>query len=299
MSGSETIGFVGLGVMGGPMCRNVALKHPGRVVAFDLSSAALDALADTRAERAGSVEELAAVADVVFLSLPGGPQVEAVAGGPVAAPARPGSVVVDLSTTPVALARKVAADLAAKGIAFADAPVARTREAAQRGELSIMVGAPQPVFDRIRPLLAYMATDITHGGDVGAGQVLKLVNNMLVFENVVTLAEMMVLGEKAGVAPATLLDAVSKGSGDSFVLRNHGRKAMLPRDFPEKSFPPEYVLKDIDYVFQLAAETGVPLKAAETVRSYYERAVAQGLGGRYFPAVIRLVEDGVMAEDET
>lgn len=299
MSGSETIGFVGLGVMGGPMCRNVALKHPGRVVAFDLSSAALDALADTRAERAGSVEELAAVADVVFLSLPGGPQVEAVAGGPVAAHARPGSVVVDLSTTPVALARKVAADLAAKGIAFADAPVARTREAAQRGELSIMVGAPQPVFDRIRPLLAYMATDITHGGDVGAGQVLKLVNNMLVFENVVTLAEMMVLGEKAGVAPATLLDAVSKGSGDSFVLRNHGRKAMLPRDFPEKSFPPEYVLKDIDYVFQLAAETGVPLKAAETVRSYYERAVAQGLGGRYFPAVIRLVEDGVMAEDET
>lgn len=299
MSGSETIGFIGLGVMGGPMCRNVALKHPGRVVAFDLSSAALDALADTRAERAGSVEELAAVADVVFLSLPGGPQVEAVAGGPVAAHARPGSVVVDLSTTPVALARKVAADLAAKGIAFADAPVARTREAAQRGELSIMVGAPQPVFDRIRPLLAYMATDITHGGDVGAGQVLKLVNNMLVFENVVTLAEMMVLGEKAGVAPATLLDAVSKGSGDSFVLRNHGRKAMLPRDFPEKSFPPEYVVKDIDYVFQLAAETGVPLKAAETVRSYYERAVAQGLGGRYFPAVIRLVEDGVMAEDET
>lgn len=299
MSGSETIGFVGLGVMGGPMCRNVAMKHPGRVVAFDLSSAALDALADTRAERAGSVEELAAVADVVFLSLPGGPQVEAVAGGPVAAHARPGSVAVDLSTTPVALARKVAADLAAKGIAFADAPVARTREAAQRGELSIMVGAPQPVFDRIRPLLAYMATDITHGGDVGAGQVLKLVNNMLVFENVVTLAEMMVLGEKAGVAPATLLDAVSKGSGDSFVLRNHGRKAMLPRDFPEKSFPPEYVLKDIDYVFQLAAETGVPLKAAETVRSYYERAVAQGLGGRYFPAVIRLVEDGVMAEDET
>lgn len=299
MSGSETIGFVGLGVMGGPMCRNVALKHPGRVVAFDLSSAALDALADTKVERAASIEELAAAADVIFLSLPGGPQVEAVAGGPVAAHARPGSVVVDLSTTPVALARQVAADLAAKDIAFADAPVARTREAAQRGELSIMVGAPRALFGRIRPLLAYMATDITHGGDVGAGQVLKLVNNMLVFENVVTLAEMMVLGEKAGVAPATLLDAVSKGSGDSFVLRNHGRKAMLPRDFPEKSFPPEYVLKDIGYVFQLAAETGVPLKAAETVRRYYEAAVARGLGGRYFPAVIQLVEDGVMAEDET
>ncbi|MFC0218833.1 NAD(P)-dependent oxidoreductase [Pseudochelatococcus lubricantis] len=298
MSNAETIGFIGLGVMGGPMCRNVALKHPGRVIAFDLSATALEALADTKAEPATSPEALAAEADVIFLSLPGGPQVESVCReGAVATHAKAGAVVVDLSTTPVALARAVAADLARKGIAFADAPVARTREAAQRGELSVMVGAPPPVFERIKPLLDYIATDITHGGDVGAGQVLKLVNNMLVFENVVTLAEMIVLGERAGVAPEVLLDAVSKGSGDSFVLRNHGRKSMLPRDFPERSFPPEYVLKDIDYVFQLAHETGVPLKAAETVRRYYQKAIEKGLGGRYFPGVIRLVEDATMAED--
>jgi 3-hydroxyisobutyrate dehydrogenase-like beta-hydroxyacid dehydrogenase len=281
--------------MGGPMCRNIALKHAGRVIAFDMNEEALAALSDTKAERAASVAALAAEADFVFLSLPGGPQVKAVAGD-VAQDIRPGATIVDLSTTPVALAREVSSLLAERQIRFADAPVARTREAAQRGELSIMVGAAPEVFDSIKPLLDYMATDVTHGGDVGSGQVLKLVNNMLVFEHVVTLAEMIVLGERAGVKAEILLDAVSKGSGDSFVLRNHGRKAMLPRDFPERSFPPEYVLKDIDYVFQLAEETGVPIKAAETVRRYYQMAVEKGLGGRYFPGVIRLVEDGSMSE---
>ena len=290
----ETIGFVGLGVMGGPMCRNMAAKHPGAVLAFDLSEDALKAVEEAGARRVPSVEELAVQADVIFLSLPGGPQVAAVSASIAAAKGRC-SVLVDLSTTPVATARKVAADLALQGIAFADAPVARTREAAQKGALAIMVGAPDPVFARIKPMLDYIATDITHGGAVGAGQGLKLVNNMLVFANTVALAEMMVLGEKAGVAPATLLDAVSKGSGDSFVLRNHGMKAMLPREFPDKAFSPEYVLKDISYVFELAGETGVSLPAADTARRYYEAATKTDLSGRYFPGVIELAEDGTFA----
>lgn len=297
MSSSETIGFIGLGVMGGPMCRNIANKHTGRVIVFDLSEEALAALSDTKAETAVSIEALAQAADVVFLSLPGGPQVEAVTAH-IAGHLRAGGAIVDLSTTPVAVARKVAAALAGKDIAFADAPVARTREAAQRGELSIMVGAPKDLFARIRPMLTYMATDISHGGDVGAGQVLKLVNNMLVFANTAALAEMIVLGEQAGVDADTLLDAVSKGSGDSFVLRNHGRKSMAPRSFPEKSFPPEYVLKDIDYVLELAQETGVALPAANTARAYYAAAVEHGLGGRYFPGIIQLVERGTMRDDE-
>ncbi|CDI12341.1 NAD(P)-dependent oxidoreductase [Agrobacterium pusense] len=295
MTDNFTIGFVGLGVMGGPMCRNVALKHPGRVIAFDMNDEAFSILDGTNAERAASVAAVSAHSDFILLSLPGGPQVKAVADE-VGRHGRSGATIVDLSTTPVALARQIADELSQLGLNFVDAPVARTREAAQRGELSIMVGATKDVFDKVKPILEYMATDITHGGEVGAGQVLKLVNNMLVFEHVVTLAEMIVLGERAGVKAETLLDAVSKGSGDSFVLRNHGRKAMLPRQFPERSFPPEYVLKDIDYVFQLAAETGVPLKAAETVRRYYEMAIEKGFGGQYFPGVIRLVEDGSMSE---
>ncbi|WP_417718963.1 NAD(P)-dependent oxidoreductase [Salipiger sp.] len=295
---TDTIGFIGLGVMGGPMCRNMATKHDGRVLAFDLSDEALRAVEEAGATRVATVEELAEQADTIFLSLPGGPQVEAVSAAIAAAASAAGgrcSLLVDLSTTPVEVARSVAAALAPQGIAFADAPVARTREAAQKGALAIMVGASGAVFARVKPLLDMIATDITHGGDVGAGQVLKLVNNMLVFANTVALAEMMVLGEKAGVAPETLLDAVSKGSGDSFVLRNHGRKAMLPRDFPERAFSPEYVLKDISYVFELAKKTGVALPAADAARSYYEAATRTDLSGRYFPGVIELVERGAMA----
>ncbi|MAU22320.1 MAG: 2-hydroxy-3-oxopropionate reductase [Martelella sp.] len=297
MSNNETIGFIGLGVMGGPMCANMARKHDGKVLAFDLSETALKAVEDAGAERVGSVNALAEQADVIFLSLPGGPQVEAVAGE-IAAAAGRCSLVVDLSTTPVATARKVAADLAAHNIGFADAPVARTREAAQKGALAIMVGASDAVYQRIRPMLDYIATDVTHGGDVGAGQVLKLVNNMLVFANTVALAEMIVLGEKAGVAADVLLDAVSKGSGDSFVLRNHGMKAMLPREFPDKAFSPEYVLKDISYVFELAQQSGVALPSAAAARRYYEMATTTDLSGRYFPGVIELVERGVMAGDK-
>lgn len=294
MNKHETIGFIGLGVMGGPMCQNMARKHAGRVIAFDLSEDALATVVEAGAEAAPSVEALAGEADLFFLSLPGGPQVEKVSAV-IAEHARGGSAVVDLSTTEVATARRVAKRLAEKGVAFADAPVARTREAAQRGELAIMVGAAPELFQRIRPALDYVASDITHGGDVGAGQVLKLVNNMLVFAHTAALAEVMVLGERAGVSADTLLDAISKGSGDSFVLRNHGRKAMAPRAFPAKSFSPAYVLKDIDCVFALARDADVALPAAEAVRRYYAAAVEQGMGERYFPCIVDLVESGALA----
>jgi 3-hydroxyisobutyrate dehydrogenase-like beta-hydroxyacid dehydrogenase len=295
MSEQTVIGFVGLGVMGGPMCRNVALKHAGDVIAFDMSAAAFAALEGTKARRAKSLQELAAAADVVFLSLPGGPQVEQVCMGAagLAGGAQRPSVIVDLSTTTVAVARTLAARLATLGVAFADAPVARTREAAQRGELSIMVGADAALYAKIEPLLRYMGSDVTHCGGTGCGQVVKLVNNALVFENTVAIAEMMVLSERAGVAPAVLLDAVAKGSGDSFALRNHARKSMLPRQFPEKSFPPEYVLKDIGYVLELAAQVGVAAHVTRLAERYYAAAASNGWAGRYYPAVIEVVDRGI------
>jgi 3-hydroxyisobutyrate dehydrogenase-like beta-hydroxyacid dehydrogenase len=289
------LGFVGLGVMGGAMCRNVALKHGGDVIAFDLSPAAFAALEGTKARRAQTLAEVAEKADIVFLSLPGGQQVEQVCLGPqgLASVARLPSIIVDLSTTTVAVARSVAERLSSKGVAFADAPVARTREAAQRGELSIMVGADESLYARLEPLLRYMGSDVTHCGAVGCGQVVKLINNALVFENTLAIAEMMVVGERAGVSPGTLLDAVSKGSGDSFALRNHARKAMLPRQFPEKSFPPEYVLKDISYVLELAEQVGVAARVTELARRYYAAAAANGWSGRYYPAVIEVVDRNI------
>lgn len=293
---APVIGFIGLGVMGGAMCRNVAQKHDGEVIAFDMNADAFyAALGGTKATRANSVADIAARSDIVFLSLPGGPQVERVcldAEGLTSEAGRP-QIVVDLSTTTVASARSVAGRLRERNVAFADAPVARTREAAQRGELSIMVGADEALFAKIEPLLKYMGTDITRCGEVGCGQVVKLINNALVFENTVALAEMMVLGQRAGVQPAMLLEAVSKGSGDSFVLRNHGRKAMLLREFPEKSFPPEYVLKDLSYVLELAEQTGVATHVTQLAQRYYEATARNGFSGRYFPAVIEMVDRNI------
>lgn len=289
---APVIGFIGLGVMGGPMCRNMAVKHPGEVIAFDMSDAAFAAIEGTKGRRVASVADIAAAAEIVFLSLPGGPQVEQVCAALTGGTRKP-SVIVDLSTTTVASARNTGESLKAKGVAFSDAPVARTREAAQRGELSIMAGADGDLFARIEPFLRYIGSDVTHCGGVGCGQVVKLINNALVFENTMALAEMMVLGERAGVEPAVLLDAVSKGSGDSFVLRNHGRKAMLPRSFPDKSFSPEYALKDISYVLELADQTGVATYVTQLAKRYYTATAQSGWSGRYFPAVIEVIDRGI------
>lgn len=286
-----TLGFVGLGVMGGPMCRNVALKHPAKVVAFDLSSSAGAILRDTRAQVVNRIEEIWRLADVVFLSLPGGAQVEAVCTGPggLIHQARKPNIVVDLSTTSVATARNVAESLGLHGMAFADAPVARTREAAQRGELSIMVGAASETLDAIEPFLRYMGTDIVHGGPVGSGQFLKLVNNALLDVNVIAIAEAMVMAERLGVDPQVMIDAVSKGSGDSYALRNHAVKSMLPREFPLKSFSPEYKVKDLSYFLELASELEAPARSAELALRYFKETIDAGYSGRYFTAVVEVI----------
>jgi 3-hydroxyisobutyrate dehydrogenase-like beta-hydroxyacid dehydrogenase len=283
------LGFIGLGVMGGPMSRNVVRKHAGKVHAFDMSEAALRETVDAGALAAASVAELAQNAEIVFLSLPGGKQVSAVADD-IIAHGKPGTIVVDLSTTGVDDARDVAAKLAAAGMEFADTPVARTRQAAIDGTLSITVGASDAVFARIAPLLGYMGSDVTHCGDVGCGQVVKLINNTLLFENVAAIAEMMVVAERAGVAPAKLIQAVGLGSGNSFALQNHALKAMVPRDFPEKAFPSPYVLKDLGYAIQLAGEVGVEPRMANRAAEYYKKAVDAGIGDKYFPAIIELID---------
>ncbi len=289
MTHTPTLGFIGLGVMGGPMSRNVVRKHPAPVHAFDMNPAALDETCAAGAIAAASVGDVAKAAEVVFLSLPGGKQVAAVCAE-IAAHAAPGTIVVDLSTTSVAEARRVAAELAGRDIAFADAPVARTRQAAQDGTLSIMVGASEALFARIAPLLHYMGSDVTLCGEVGCGQVVKLINNTLLFENVAAIAEMMVVAERAGVAPAKLVEAVGLGSGNSFALQNHGLKAMVPRQFPEKAFPSPYVLKDLAYALELAGEMGVEPRMANRAAEYYKAAVDSGIGDKYFPAIIELVD---------
>ncbi|MET1537010.1 NAD(P)-dependent oxidoreductase, partial [Burkholderia sola] len=171
--------------------------------------------------------------------------------------ARAGQTLVDLSTSPVDTTRALAAEFQARGVRFADAPVARTRAAAEAGTLAVMVGAEPTLFEALRPLIATFASDIALCGPVGCGQVLKILNNMVLFETVVAFSEAKAIAEKAGVDPAVLFDTLSKGSADSFALRNHGMKAVLPGEFPERAFSVRYARKDLTYALQLAREAGV------------------------------------------
>ena len=282
------LGFVGLGVMGEPMCRNLAAKSGAPVAALDVNPEPLRRLAAGGVRAAPSVEALAREADVVFLSLPGGAEVAAVCET-LLPHLRAGACVVDLSTAPVGLARDLAGHFAARGVDFADAPVARTREAAAKGTLSIMVGAPAATFERIRPLLACMGSDVSHCGGPGAGQLAKLMNNMILAQNVVALAEALAVAKAAGVDPATLFDVLSKGSADSFALRNHGMKALLPGTYPERAFSTEYMLKDVGYALELATACGLHLSGAENARELLEKTIAAGFGAEYFPALAKVV----------
>lgn len=285
------LGFIGLGVMGAPMCRNLAAKSHQEVRAFDADLEALAQMDEPGVTPAESVRELAERAEVVFLSLPGGPQVHAVClgGASLLTHLKPGSCVVDLSTTPVNLARDLNARFLARGIQFADAPVARTREAAVNGTLSVMVGANDQVFARIKPLLEHMATDVTLCGGPGAGQAMKLINNMVLFQNVVALAEALSLAGHAGIDGELAFEVLSRGSGDSFALRHHGMKAMLKGDYPERAFSSEYALKDIRYALRLGEEAGIFLAGADNAKETIKRAIRAGYAKEYFPALAKVI----------
>jgi 3-hydroxyisobutyrate dehydrogenase-like beta-hydroxyacid dehydrogenase len=291
MADIETLGFVGLGTMGEPMCGNLARKACLPVYAMDRRAEPLERLAAAGVTACASVAELAARADLIFLSLPSGQEVEEVCLGPGGIAAAGGRVriVVDCGTSPVALTRALAARLAEAGIEFADAPVARTREAAQQGRLSIMVGASAALFQRLSPYLAAMGSDLTHCGPVGTGQVVKILNNMVLIETVGALAEALVIGSRAGVDERLLLETLSKGSADSFALRNHGMKAMLTRHFPENAFCAEYALKDLGYALELARGGGVGAAGAEVARDRLNQVIGRGHGRKYWPVLLAAV----------
>jgi hypothetical protein len=286
------LGFIGTGVMGEPMCRNLAQKSGRAVLAYDARREPLERLAGAGVKAAASIAQVVAEAQVIFLCLPGETQVREVCLGPpgILAHARAGQTVVDMSTSPPKLARELAQRLAEKGAQFADAPVARTREAAQSGTLSIMVGGDAAVVERIRPYLACMGSDVTHCGPVGAGEVVKLINNMIVCQNVIVLAGALALGERSGIDGRLLLDTLSKGSSDSFVMRSHGMKSLLPHTYPERAFSVEYMLKDLGYALNVAGEVGLRLESAELAQSLYRRAIEHGDGERYFPVVRRVID---------
>ena len=290
-SSKQTLGFIGLGVMGEPMCRNLAAKSGADVVGLDRVADPMTRLAAAGVRAGRNVGDVVRDASVVFLSLPSGEAVASLARAEdgLLAHVRPGQIVVDLSTSPVELTRTLADEFAQRGATLVDAPVARTRAAAESGTLAVMVGATPEVFARVRPLIACFATDIALCGPVGCGQVVKIMNNMVLFETVVALAEAKAIGERAGVDPDLLFATLATGSADSFALRNHGMKAMLPGDFPERAFSVEYARKDLRYALDLARSTGVDARGARNVDDWFARAIDAGLGDQYHPVISRLI----------
>ena len=284
----KTVGFIGLGVMGEPMCANLARKSGLAVLAHDTRNEPIQRLAADGVTGA-SPRDIARRADVILLSLPDGPAVQAVITA-LEPHLAAGQCVVDMSTAPVALTREIGARLAARGINFADAPVARTREAALRGDLSITVGAPDELFAHLAPLLAHMGSDVTHCGPVGTGQVVKILNNMLVFENTCAVAEALALGRRNGVPAEKLLPALAKGSGDSFVLRNHGMKAMMVDEYPERAFSTLYAIKDLSYALAMADAAGLPVEGARLAMRRLEASVQAGNAQKYHPAVRDVID---------
>jgi 3-hydroxyisobutyrate dehydrogenase len=287
----NNIGFIGLGVMGEPICRNLVKKSGAPVLAFDLAPEPLARLRADGANVAASVADIVNKSNIVFLCLPSAKHVRAVfEGDGVLKNIRERQVVVDLGTSSVSQTRDFAKQLQAKGAVWADAPIARTRQAAQDGTLSVMVGASPDLFAAIEPLIRCFATDVTHCGDVGAGQVTKILNNMVLFETVNALAEAVAVAKHNGVDPALLLATLSKGSADSFALRNHGMKAIVPGNFPERAFSTEYALKDLSYALELAADAGVKIRGAELIGQVLQEAIDAGSGGAYFPVIAKHID---------
>jgi len=296
MSTFKQIGFIGVGVMGEPMCRHLATKSGIPVMACDKNPEALQRLAKHGVQTA-DMATIASKADIIFMSLPSGEVVRQVVLGTrpghedgLLGMCKAGQVIVDLSTSPHSLTKALGQKLADKGIAFADAPVMRTRTAAEAGTLAVPVGADDELFARIQPLIATFASDITHAGGIGCGQVVKILNNMVVYETVLALCEARAIGVRAGIEAQRLFDALASGSADSFALRNHGMKAIVPQEFPEKAFPVTYARKDLQYAIDLAEDVGINATGAKNLLKCFDEAIAAGHGDKYGPAISLVFE---------
>jgi 2-hydroxy-3-oxopropionate reductase len=287
----EKIGFIGLGAMGKPMATNL-IKKGFSLVIFDLFLEKMEPLRVLGAEQANSCKEVAEGCPIIITMLPSSPDVrEAVLGkNGVIEGVRKGSILIDMSTIDPIMTREIASILKKKEAEMLDAPVARGVAAAIEGTLVIYVGGKKDVFEKCRSILQVMGTDIYHVGEIGAGEVCKIVNNVMVATTTAALAEAMVLGVKAGVHPDVLFEALSSGSGNSFVLQNHYKNHVMKGKFEEGVFPVDYMLKDLGLALSTGAALRVPLHFAALAAQHYVLAGASGESKRYHPAVIRPLE---------
>jgi len=285
------VGVVGLGLMGKPMARNLAAAG-ATVVVHNRSRAPVDELAVEGMSPAASPRELAERlgAGPIVLMLTDTPAVEIVLSGPggVLESLAPGALVIDMGTTSVVATRAMAALVEAAGADYVDAPVSGGQVGAEAGTLTIMAGGTDDAFARARPLFEALGSRITHVGAVGAGQVAKAANQVIVALTIGAVSEALVLARAAGVDPAKVREAIRGGFAESRILELHGER-MVTGDFTPGGRA-TVQLKDVRQALDLAAELGVALPALETNRDLYERLIDAGLGGLDHSGLIKAID---------
>jgi 3-hydroxyisobutyrate dehydrogenase-like beta-hydroxyacid dehydrogenase len=290
------VGFIGVGNMGGPMCRNIIRNTNHEVIVFDLSTDAIKVCTDLGASPATSVADVASRCDVVITSLPLPSIVEAVAlgAGGVAENARPGTVFIDLSTNAPATAKRVAAGMAAKGIAMLEAPVSGGTSRATDGTIVIMVGGDAGVFEQQLPLLKSFSGEVIHLGEIGFGSTAKLINNMLAFCNSAAAAEALMIGKRSGIDLRKLDAVIRNASGMSSGYANMASKA-FKGEF-QATFALDLAHKDLRLALEMADELGVPGLIAPQVMSLMRMARGMGLGSSDSCSMIRVYETALQEE---
>ncbi|MGD0497887.1 MAG: 2-hydroxy-3-oxopropionate reductase [Bryobacteraceae bacterium] len=286
---SRTIGFIGLGIMGKPMSRNL-LKAGYKVVVYDVFPGPVDELAAAGAVRGGSAKETAARSSVVITMLPDGPDVEKAILGPggVLEGARKGSLVVDMSSISPMVSQKVGAACGRKGVEFLDAPVSGGEPKAIDGTLAIMVGGKPEVFEKALPILRTMGSSVTLTGPVGAGNVTKLANQIMVACNIAAMGEALVLATRAGLDPEVVFNAVKGGLAGSAVLNAKAPMA-LARNF-QPGFRIRLHQKDLRNALLAAEDLNVRLPLTSTVQGMILSLVNEGKGDLDHSAIVMAVE---------
>ena len=271
------IGFIGLGIMGKPMSLNL-LKAGHQLVVMDLTKAAVDELVAAGAEAAGSPMEVAERCELIITMLPNSPQVQEVVLGErgILRGARRGTVLIDMSSIAPLVSRELGARLAERGVDMLDAPVSGGQPKAIDGTLSVMVGGPQEVFDRCFDLMKAMAGSVVRTGDIGAGNVTKLANQIIVALNIAAMSEALVLATKAGVEPELVYKAIRGGLAGSTVLDAKAPLVMDRRFAP--GFRINLHIKDLANVLDTSHELGVALPLTASVMEMMQALKTDGLG---------------------
>jgi 2-hydroxy-3-oxopropionate reductase len=284
------IGFVGLGIMGGPMCRNLQ-KGGHRLVVYDIVPALVERAVGYGASAAGSAREAAEGSEIVITMLPDGPEVEqAVLGaGGVLEGARPGSAVIDMSSISPLVAQKVGAACTAKGVRFLDAPVSGGEPKAVEGTLAVMVGGDDSLFHEMEPVLKCMGSSVTLTGPVGAGNVTKLANQIMVACNIAAMGEALVLATKVGLDPTVVFNAVKGGLAGSTVL-NAKAPMVTARNF-QPGFRIRLHQKDLRNALAAAESMKVGLPLTSMVQQMIMALMNDGKGDLDHSAIVTFIEE--------